>query len=83
MLLRLTWLIKCREMRLVRINNNLTRRKKDGCLMKDKQNSRKGSDHKVAEFLRSEGAVVVGVEVVGNQLAMLLGGAGGEFPVLR
>ncbi|GAQ92708.1 hypothetical protein KFL_011020010 [Klebsormidium nitens] len=48
-----------------------------------KQNSRKGSDQRVAEFLGCDGAVVVGVEVVGNQLAMLLRNAGGEFRVLR
>jgi hypothetical protein len=83
MMLRLLLFINCGVTRLTNICNNETRRKKDGDLMKMKQNSRKGSDKDVDAFLGGEGAVVRGVEMSGNQLGMLLEGVGGAFRILR
>ncbi|GAQ93295.1 hypothetical protein KFL_014230010 [Klebsormidium nitens] len=60
-------IIKCGSTRLNSIKTNVTRRrKKDGKLMKHKQNSRKGTDKNVDAFLRKDGALAVGVEAEGN-----------------
>jgi hypothetical protein len=83
MLLRMLLLIHCGVTRLVAIVNNRDRMKKDGKPMKMKQNFKKGSDKKVKSFLGDEGALVCGVEVSGNQLAMLLCARGSDFRILR
>lgn len=83
MLLRILLFIICGSTRLKSIHNNLNRPKKNGQPMKMKQNSRRGSDKNVEAFLGDEGALVVGVEVEGNQLGMLLQNNAGDYRILR
>lgn len=83
MLLRLLLCIHCGVTRLLSITNNVLRKKANGQRMQMKQNSRKGSDKKVNQFIGEKGALVCGVEALGNQLALLLRGKDGSFRILR
>jgi hypothetical protein len=72
MQLRMLLYVVCGVTRLTSIWNNLTRKTKGGKPYKSKQNSRKGSDKDVLIFLGLSGAIVIGVEVDGNRIGLLL-----------
>jgi hypothetical protein len=84
MQLKMLLYIVCGVTRLTSIWNNLTRKTKGGKPYKSKQNSRKGSDKDVLNFLGLSGAIVIGVEADGNRIGLLLRAHhDNDFRVLR